>query len=349
MLGKITLEDHYNLPEFAEKGRWFAGLFATDVDKNLREISDISDIRIRYADEHGVGYHVLSHTAPGIQDIADPQEALETARRVNDWVHAQIRDLGDRFGAFAALPMHDPQTAARELRRCVTELGFKGCLVNDVQVGKGAEEDGDEEEESLIFYDSEKWDPFWQACVSLDVPLYMHPKQPTGVVYDKLWRDRSWLVGPPLSFASGVALHVSGMIANGVFDRNPGLQIIVGHLGERMPFDFWRTNHWFEDIKKPLGMPAKRTIRDYFRDNIWITTSGHFSTPTLRYCIEELGNADRILFSTDYPYESYKDACTWFDGLSGLKEGDKLKIGRENAKRLFKLSDYKDSDVPMND
>lgn len=105
---------------------------------------------------------------------------------------------------------------------------------------------------------------------------------------------------------------------------------------------------WFEDIKKPIGMPGKKTIRECFRDNIWITTSGHFSTPTLKYCIEELGNADRIMFSTDYPYENYKDACTWFDGLSSLKEGDKLKIGRDNAKKLFKLHAFKDSEASAN-
>jgi 2,3-dihydroxybenzoate decarboxylase len=234
MLGKITLEDHFNIPEFAEKARWWAGFFATDVDRHVREISDIQDIRLKYADEHGVGYHILSYTAPGIQDIADPAEALKAAQFVNDWTYEQIKDYPDRFGSFAALPMHDPQTAADELRRCVTKYGFKGTLVNDIQIGPDGEE--------LIFFDNEKWDVFWETCVELDVPFYLHPKQPTGVVYEKLWADRKWLVGPPLSFANGVALHLMGMIVNGVFDRHPKLQVILGHLGERIPFDLWRAN-----------------------------------------------------------------------------------------------------------
>jgi 2,3-dihydroxybenzoate decarboxylase len=339
MFGKVTLEDHFNIPEYAEKAKWWASFFALDADKHVREISDVDTLRLKYADEHGVGYHILSYTAPGIQDIADPAEALKVAQHVNDWVYEQIKDKPERFGSFAALPMHDPATAATELRRTVSKYGFKGALVNDIQIGP----DG----KSLIFYDNPSWDIFWETCVELDVPFYLHPKQPTGVVYDTLWADRKWLVGPPLSFAQGVSLHLLGMVTNGVFDRNPKLQVIIGHLGEHIPFDLWRINHWFEDIKKPLGMPVKKSIRDYFRENIWITTSGHFSTTTLKYCIEEFGNADRIMFSTDYPFENYKDACTWFDGISGMKEGDKEKIGRDNARALFKLKTFKDSDTPL--
>jgi 2,3-dihydroxybenzoate decarboxylase len=339
MLGKVTLEDHFNIPDFAEKAKWWAGLFAVDADRHVREISDVNKIRLEYADKYGVGYHILSYTAPGIQDIADPAEALRIAQLTNDWVYDQIKDKPDRFGSFAALPMHDPAVAAKELRRCVEKYGFKGALVNDIQIGP----DG----KSLIFYDNPAWDIFWETVVELDVVFYLHPKQPTGVVHDTLYADRKWLIGPPLSFSNGVSLHLLGMVVNGVFDRNPKLQVVIGHLGEKIPFDLWRINHWFEDIKKPLGLSIKKTIRDYFRENIWITTSGHFSTPTLKYCIEELGGADRIMFSTDYPFENYHDACTWFDGIEELEVGVKEKIGRDNAKALFKLGPFKDSDTPL--
>lgn len=335
MLGKVTLEDHFNLPEFAKAARAWAGLFAVDGDKHVREISDITNERLAYADAHGVGFHVLSYTAPGIQDITDPTEALHTAQLVNDYIYAQIKDHPTRFASFAALPMHDPATAATELRRCVTELGFKGALVNDNQLAS----DG----KTIIFYDQPEWDIFWQTCVDLDVPFYLHPKQPTGVVHDTLWAPRKWLIGPPLSFANNVSLHLMGMVVNGVFDRNPKLQVIIGHLGEHIPFDLWRINHWFEDIKKPLGMPIQKTIYDYFRQNIWITTSGHFSTKTLKFVFEELG-AERVLFSTDYPFENYKDACGWFDGMD-VAADVKLKVGRENARRLLKLGSFKDSEA----
>lgn len=232
--------------------------------------------------------------------------------------------------------MHDPKEAADELRRCVTVLKFKGALVNDTQ---RAGPDGDD----MIFYDNPAWDVFWSTVQELDVPFYLHPRNPTGTQYEKLWAERKWLIGPPLSFAQGVSLHLLGMVTNGVFDRFPRLKIVIGHLGEHIPFDLWRINHWFEDVKKPLGLSCKKTIRDYFAQNIWITTSGHFSTPTLKYCIEEIG-VDRILFSIDYPFESFGDACPWFDGLD-LDDVAKRKIGRDNAKKLFKLGPFKDADA----
>ena len=234
--------------------------------------------------------------------------------------------------------MHDPEEAAAELRRCVTQYGFKGALVNDTQRAGPTGED-------MIFYDSPAWDIFWKTVTDLEIPFYLHPRNPTGQIYEKLWADRKWLVGPPLSFAQGVSLHLLGMVTNGVFDRFPSLQVIIGHLGEHIPFDLWRINHWFEDIKKPLGLKetCKKTIREYFAENIWITTSGHFSTPTLKYCIEEMGT-DRILFSIDYPFESFDDACVWYDKME-LDEETKRKIGKDNAKKLFKLGDFKDCDA----
>jgi 2,3-dihydroxybenzoate decarboxylase len=232
--------------------------------------------------------------------------------------------------------MHDPKEAADELRRCVAVHKFKGALVNDTQ---RAGPDGDD----MIFYDNPAWDVFWSTVQELDVPFYLHPRNPTGTQYEKLWAERKWLVGPPLSFAQGVSLHILGMVTNGIVDRFPKLKVIIGHLGEHIPFDLWRINHWFEDVKKPLGLSCKKTIRDYFAQNIWITTSGHFSTPTLKYCIEEIG-ADRILFSIDYPFESFGDACPWFDDLD-LDDATKRKIGKDNAKTLFKLGSFKDADT----
>ena len=132
--------------------------------------------------------------------------------------------------------MHNPEEAAAELRRCVTQLGFLGALVNDTQ---RAGPDG----EDMIFYDRPEWDVFWRAVTELDVPFYLHPRNPTGIIHEKLWKDRSWLIGPPLSFAQGVSLHVLGMVTNGVFDRHPKLQVIIGHLGEHIPFDMWRIKY----------------------------------------------------------------------------------------------------------
>ncbi|EXJ65518.1 2,3-dihydroxybenzoate decarboxylase [Cladophialophora yegresii CBS 114405] len=338
MLGKIALEEAFNLPRFAEKQRWWASMFATDPDKHAREMGDIADIRLQYMDKHGVGYQILSYTAPGVQDIFDRKEAEALATEINDYIAPAVKEHPDRFGAFATLSMHDPEQAAAELRRCVTQYGFLGALVNDTQ---RAGADG----EDMIFYDSAEWDVFWATVTELDVPFYLHPRNPTGAMYEKLWAARKWLIGPPLSFAQGVSLHLLGMVTNGVFDRHPKLQVIIGHLGEHIPFDLWRINHWFEDIKKPLGLKetCKKTIREYFAQNIWITMSGHFSTPTLHFCMTEV-SADRILFSIDYPFESFADACEWYDNAE-INEVDRRKMGKENARRLFKLEKFKDCDA----
>ncbi|TVY80318.1 2,3-dihydroxybenzoate decarboxylase [Lachnellula suecica] len=338
MLGKVILEEAFALPRLEEKTRWWAGMFAVDPETHVREMQDLTDIRIQHADKHGVGYQILSYTAPGVQDIWDPKAAQELAVEINNFAAEKVKEHPDRLGAFATLSMHNPKEAAAELRRTVTRFGFKGALVNDTQ---RAGSDGDD----MIFYDNKEWDVFWQTCTELDVPLYLHPRNPTGTMYEKLWEDRPWLVGPPLSFAQGVSLHLLGMVTNGTFDRNPKLQIVIGHLGEHIPFDMWRINHWFEDRKKLLGLDCKKTIREYFNENIWITTSGHFSTTTLNFCLAEV-SSDRILFSVDYSFEHFDDACTWFDNTE-LNTRDRMKIGRENAKKLFKLGEYKDCNAKV--
>ncbi|EHA47733.1 2,3-dihydroxybenzoic acid decarboxylase [Pyricularia oryzae 70-15] len=338
MLGKVILEEAFALPRLEEKTKWWAGLFATDPETHVKEIQDLTDIRLKFADKYGVGYTILSYTAPGVQDIFDAKEAQALAVEINNYVAEAIKPFPDRLGAFATLSMHDPQEAADELRRTVTKYGFKGALVNDTQ-RSGSDGEG------YIFYDGPDWDVFWSTLVELDVPLYLHPRNPTGIVFEKLWKDRQWLIGPPLSFATGVALHALGMVTNGVFDRHPKAQVILGHLGEHIPFDMWRINHWFEDRKKPLGLSCKKTIREYFNENFWITTSGHFSTTTLNFCVNEV-SADRILFSVDYPFERFEDACDWFDNAE-MNTRDRLKIGRENSKALFKLGEYKDCNAKV--
>ncbi|KAJ9291360.1 hypothetical protein DTO021C3_1160 [Paecilomyces variotii] len=338
MHGKIALEEAFALPRFAERTKWWAGLFAVDAAKHTAEINDIREKRIEYMDNHGVGYTILSYTAPGVQDIFDPKEAQSLAVEINDYIAEQIKGLEHRFGAFATLSMHEPKEAAAELRRCVGKYNFKGALVNDTQ---RSGPDGDD----LIFYDQPEWDEFWKTVTELDVPFYLHPRNPTGTIHEKLWAKRSWLIGPPLSFAVGVSLHLLGMVTNGVFDRHPKLQVIIGHLGEHLPFDLWRINHWFEDVKKPLGLnkTCNKTIREYFAQNIWITTSGHFSSPALALCLTEVG-AKRILFSIDYPFESFADACDWFDATE-LNEVDKRAIGKGNALELFKLGNVHGRDA----
>jgi 2,3-dihydroxybenzoate decarboxylase len=352
MLGKIVLEEAYERAGLEEKSKREAALYIAPPDREryMRQIHDINDERLRLSNAHGIGYTVVSLTVPGIQGISDKTEAEKTATLTNNWAANEIKDNRDRMGAFACLSMHDPVQAGQELRRCVSELGFHGALLCDFQhAGPGGE--------TYLFYDQPQYDDFWKIVTELDVPVYIHPAAPADVILEKLYAQRQNLIGPPLSFANGVNLHTLGLISNGVFDRFPTLKLIIGHLGEHIPFDFWRINHWFEDVKKPIAkeegrVMCQKTIYDYFKQNIWLTTSGHFSTATLKYVVNEIG-ADRVLFSVDYPYETIENGCGWWDkDAKAIQEAvggvdAYRRIGRDNAKKLLKLDSFHDSEAPV--
>lgn len=350
MLGKVSFEEAFELPEKADVSREQAALYIApqDLDRYLRQVKSLTGERIEVSDKHGIGYTIVSLTVPGIQGITDKATAEKEARHFNDYVYNRIKEHRNKLGAFAALSMHDPAQAGAELRRVVTQLGFHGALLNDVQ---HAGPDG----ETYLFYDDPAYDAFWAVAQDLDVPIYLHPAAPVGNRYETFYKARKYLVGPPLSFANSVSLHLLGLITNGVFDRFPKLKVIVGHLGEHIPYDFWRINHWLEDVERPLAEKAgdvfcEKDVYHYFKNNIYLTTSGHFSTPTLKYLAGYVG-AERILFSVDYPYETIENGCGWWDGdKEGIQEalgGEKAyyDVGRENAKKLFKLGEYHDCDA----
>lgn len=350
MLGKVSFEEAFELPEKADVSREQAALYIApqDLDRYLRQVKSLTGERIEVSDKHGIGYTIVSLTVPGIQGITDKATAEKEARHFNDYVYNRIKEHRNKLGAFAALSMHDPAQAGAELRRAVTQLGFHGALLNDVQ---HAGPDG----ETYLFYDDPAYDAFWAVAQELDVPIYLHPAAPVGNRYETFYKARKYLVGPPLSFANSVSLHLLGLITNGVFDRFPKLKVIVGHLGEHIPYDFWRINHWLEDVERPLAEKAgdvfcEKDVYHYFKNNIYLTTSGHFSTPTLKYLAGYVG-AERILFSVDYPYETIENGCGWWDGdKEGIQEalgGEKAyyDVGRENAKKLFKLGEYHDCDA----
>ncbi|KAK4569948.1 hypothetical protein LTR86_002918 [Recurvomyces mirabilis] len=350
MLGKVSLEEAYELPDKADSSRDQAALYIAphDLERYLRQIKSINDERIELSDKHGIGYTIVSHTVPGVQGLSDKTEAEKLATRCNEYIFDKIKDHRDRLGAFAALSMHDPVQAGEELRRCVEKFGFHGALLNDFQ---HSGPDG----ETFLFYDQPEYDVFWKVVVELDVPVYIHPAAPVGQRYTKLYAQRKYLIGPPLSFANSVSLHLLGIITNGVFDRFPDLKILVGHLGEHLPFDFWRTNHWLVDVEQPLAHKAgdticKHDLYHYFKNNVWLTTSGHFSTETLKFVNDYLGPS-RLLFSVDYPYETIEMGCGWWDGdAEAIKKalgGERAyyDVGRENAKKLFRLGPYHDSEA----
>ncbi len=323
--GKIALEEHFAIDETLMDS---AGFVPDDHWPELRSrLLDIQDKRLRLMDRHGVERMILSLNAPAVQAIPDPRRADEVARRANDTLAAEIAKRPERFSGFAALPMQDPDRAIRELERCVRELGFKGALVNGFsQIGSA---------DSAVYYDLAQYWPFWRAVERLDVPFYLHPRNPLPA-HAQIYDGHPWLLGPTWAFGQETAVHALRLMGSGLFDACPRLTIILGHMGEGLPYSLWRIDNRNAWVKAPPRHKAKRPIADYFRANFFLTTSGNFRTQTLIDAMLEIG-ADRLLFSTDWPFENIDHAADWFDAAS-ISERDRLKIGRLNALRLFKLA-----------
>ncbi|MFC8797795.1 gamma-resorcylate decarboxylase [Promicromonospora sp. NPDC057138] len=327
MQGKIALEEHWAIPETLMDSAGFVP--GTYWDELQDRLLDIQDRRLTLMDEHGIETMILSLNAPAVQAIPDRKRAIEVARRANDALAEECAKRPDRFRAFAALPLQDPDAAAQELQRCITDLGFVGALVNgfsqDDQHGNGQEP---------LYYDLPQYRPFWAEVARLDVPFYLHPRNPLAQdarIYD----NHPWLLGPTWAFAQETAVHALRLMACGLFDDHSSLQIVIGHMGEGIPAMLWRMDHRNAWVDLPPTYPAKRRFVDYFTENFHITTSGNFRTQSLIDAILELG-ADRIMFSTDWPFENIDHAADWFDAAS-LSEADRTKIGRTNAVSLFGL------------
>lgn len=325
MLGKVALEEHFAIPETLQDS---AGFVPGDYWLELSaRILDIQDRRIREMDAHGIEMMLLSLNAPAIQAIPDVSKAVEIARRANDYLAGEIAKRPDRFQGFAALPMQDPEQATRELTRCITELGFKGALVNGFsQIGDGGD---------TLYYDLPMFRPFWAEVERLGVPFYLHPRNPLPQ-NAKIYEGHPWLLGPTWAFGQETAVHALRLMGSGLFDDHPGLTIIIGHMGEGLPISMWRVDNRNAWVKLPKTHPAKQPLSHYFRNNFYITTSGNFRTQSLIETMLEIGS-DRILFSVDWPFENVDHAANWFDTAT-ISDNDRIKIGRTNSDRLFGLN-----------
>jgi 2,3-dihydroxybenzoate decarboxylase len=284
-----------------------------------KKIQDLTDVRIKEMDEAGVDMQVLSHGAPATQRL-DASVAVDLARRVNDRLHELCQAHPSRFAGFAALPTADPKASADELDRTVTKLGFKGAMVHGLSQGR--------------FLDEKNFWPIYERAQALDVPIYIHPAAPDATVVDRYYREYAKshpaILNAAWGFTVEAATQVVRLVLSGVFDAYPKLKMIVGHLGEGIPFLLWR-------IDQALSRPenAKTTFRDVFCKHFWITTSGNFSDTALLCSMQELG-ADRILFAVDWPFVDNKPAVEWMQRVS-ICADDREKILSGNAKRLLKM------------
>jgi predicted TIM-barrel fold metal-dependent hydrolase len=313
----VALEEHYWDAEvathFKERGPEMRN------PEMQERLADLGALRLKEMDEAGIDLQVLSHGAPAVQRI-DAETAVPLAKRANDRLQQAILKHPARFAAFAVLPTADPKAAADELERAVTRLGFKGAMIHGLSNG--------------LFLDDKRFWPIFERAQALDVPLYMHPAVPHKAVIDVYYKDYIEQFPSLMTAAWGFGVETATqgirLVLSGVFEKYPRLKIILGHLGEGLPFYLWRIN-------MALGRQGNRAtpFRDTFREHFWITTSGAFSTPSLLCCVMEMG-ADRILFSVDYPFVPNPPGVKWMETVP-LGPEDRAKILNGNAKRLLKL------------
>jgi 2,3-dihydroxybenzoate decarboxylase len=200
---------------------------ASGLSAHELRLLDIHGERLKSMDEHGVEYMLLSLTSPGAQGEANPDKAKSMARVANDYLAGEVKKNPKRFGAVAALSMHNAQDAVDELQRAVKDLGMFGAMVNDFQSkGTNAAE--------KVYFDTPDYDPFWETVQELDVPVYFHPRYaiPQDLKPGTKYGDRKHLLGAGVQFHLDLSWHLYAICSSGVFDRFPKVQIVAGHLGE---------------------------------------------------------------------------------------------------------------------
>ncbi|MDW3204344.1 MAG: amidohydrolase family protein [Alphaproteobacteria bacterium] len=317
-MGKIAFEEHFMTPGFESYSKSFISLIDHETARVLtRRLADIDEERIDIMDRHGIELTILSQTGPGVQGEPDLQSAIDHARKSNDYLAERVAHHSGRLAGFAMLPMQSPEEAADELERCVRDLGFKGAMVNGHTDG--------------VYYDDPKFDVVWDRVQSLDVPFYLHPTNAKHHPYS--FADHPELLGATWGWGVETGSHALRLLFGGVFDRYPGVKLVLGHMGEGLPFLRWRFDSRFEAY--PCGVSLKRKPSEYFGSNILITTSGVCSHHALIGAIGEMG-AENVLFSVDYPYESTELAVEFLD-TAPLDDATRQMIGRDNAVRLFKI------------
>jgi predicted TIM-barrel fold metal-dependent hydrolase len=311
----IALEEHYLDAEVA------ARFSATDMGPPaLRPaLDDLGPRRLREMDEAGIDLQVISHGAPALQRANDAS-AVALAQRANDRLRDAVSAHPDRFAAFAALPTAEPAAAADELERCVAKLGFRGAMLHGIAHGR--------------FLDDKRFWPVYERAQALDVPIYIHPATPHPAVIDAYYKDYAQafpgLITAAWGFTVETATQGIRLVLSGLFDAYPTLQLILGHLGESLPFSLWRID---KGLSRHMGRPS--AFRDCFREHFHVTTSGNFSTPALQCCIAEMG-VERVLFSVDWPYASNAEGTRWMHDAP-LSAGDRSRILGGNAARLLRL------------
>ena len=318
---KIAIEEHFTTRTFQDYLQKQAARTGTPTQggslRVVEQMIDLGEDRLRGLDEAGIAMQVLSLSAPGLERV-EAANARPLARAINDELASAIRQYPTRFAGFAALPTLDPGAAAAELERAVTQLGLKGAMLH----GQPAESALD---------DSRFWDIF-AAAEALNVPIYLHPASPAPGTL-KLYEGAPELIGPLWSFTVDTATQALRLVVSGVFDRFPKLTIILGHLGETLPYLLGRLDSRWQFYAGDHRAREKPSY--YVRNNMLVTTSGIFYDPALLCACSALG-VDRVLFAVDFPYEQNKTGADFIE-TAPLSDEEKQKICSLNAEHWLHL------------
>jgi 2,3-dihydroxybenzoate decarboxylase len=316
MTPKIALEEHCMTPGLADY--WLPTM--TDVPATVRDmvlgrLNDYAGERIEIMDRSGISRSILAIAGPGVQAERDTALATHRARESNDQLAEHVAKNPKRLGALAHLAVQDAKGAADELERCVKQLGFKGAMINGHTRG--------------LYLDHPSVYPLWERAEALGAPIYIHPTDPVAPapVLDGVHgvRRATWEWG----FETGS--HALRLVFSGTFDRFPKAKLILGHLGETLPYLLWR----FDSRAKLYGVKLKKQPSEYIRENIWVTLSGMYSAEPMRCAIDALG-ADRVMFSADYPFEDSENAGRFMD-TTPLADDLRADVAHANAARLLGL------------
>lgn len=308
----IALEEHFTAPFLPVHGPGRRPEIAA-------RLSDLGEGRLASMDAAGIDVQVLSPSSPGTH-LLSPADAVTVARDANDLLAETVAAHPDRFAGFALLPMPAPEAAAAELERCVTGLGFKGTMIHGHVAGR--------------FLDDPAFSPVFACAESLGVPVYLHPTPPSPAVFDAYFtglpgRTGEALAGAAWGWHAETGLHALRLVLSGLFDRHPRLEVVIGHMGENIPFSLARA----DSVLSPAATHLKRRVAEYFHEHFYVTTSAYFTVPPFQCALAVFG-IDRLLFSVDYPFSSNDEGRRFLETVP-ISPADLEKLAHANAERLL--------------
>ncbi|HEY1982953.1 MAG TPA: amidohydrolase family protein [Xanthobacteraceae bacterium] len=316
MVGKIALEEHFLSPGYEHYWKpTVAGVDPKLAADLFARLTDFGEMRLKAMDDAGIARSVLAIAGPGVQSERDSGTALKNARHSNDFLAGEVQKRPDRYSGFAHLPMQDPRGTADELERCVRELKFVGAMINGHTFGQ--------------YLDHPSLYPFWERAEALGAPIYIHPTDP--IMPSPALEGVNGLRRATWEWGFETGSHALRLVFSGLFDRFPRAKVMLGHLGETLPFLLWR----FDSRAKLYSVKLAKRPSDYIKENIAVTTSGMCSAEPLNCSLAALGAA-RVMFAADYPFERAAEAGEFLD-TTPLADGVREDIAFRNAARELRL------------